>query len=100
MLWKAVFKPKMEEVPVIDNFLRDRLQPPNKHYMGHAGRIVIESPTRDDCFKTGEWLRHQNPLGKLLNYSVIGYDEQGKIIWVSYCKLCREGGKGKHYEHS
>jgi len=99
MLWKAVFKLRYEDVMAIDEFLLRRLKKPNRHYMGHAGRIVIESPTRDDSFKTAEWLRHQNPMGKPLDYSVIGYDEQGKIIYVSYCKKCREN-KGPHHEHS
>jgi hypothetical protein len=97
--WKAVFKTWTDDGPKIDEFLRDRLKLPNKHHMGNAGSVIIESPTRDDCFRTAEWLRHQNPLGKLLNYTIAGYDE-GKIIYVSYCKLCREGGKGKHHEHS
>lgn len=97
-LWRAVFHIPYEDVPKIDDFLQARLMQPNKHYMGHAGRIVIESPTRDDSFRTAEWVRHQNPLGKLLEYSVVGHDDEGKIIYLSYCKLCREG-KGPHHEH-
>jgi len=95
-IWKAVFKTWIDDAPAINNFLRDRLKLPNKHHLGQAGSIIIESPTRDDCFRTAEWLRHQNPTGKLLNYTVAGYDE-GKIIYVSYCKLCREGER--HDEH-
>jgi hypothetical protein len=95
--WRAVFHVPYEDVPKVDDFLSQRLKQPNKHYMGHAGRIIIESPTRDDSFRTAEWLRHQNPTGKLLNYTVAGYDE-GKIIYVSYCPKCRQG-EGRHDEH-
>jgi hypothetical protein len=98
-VWKAVFKTWTDDGPKIDEFLRQRLRPPSKHVMGDAGKVIIESPTRDTCFRTAEWLRHQNPLGKLLSYSIIGYEEE-KVIYVSYCKLCREGMKGKHHEHS
>jgi len=97
-IWKAVFKTWIDDGPKIDEFLRQRLKPPNKYIIGDAGKVIIESPTRDDCFRTAQWLRYNNPLGKLLNYSIVGTDAEGKIIWVSYCKRCREGGV--HHEHS
>jgi len=99
-LWRAVFNMTPEEALTLDEWLGRRLKEPCTHHR-YEGRIVIEGPTRDDVFKTSEWVRNQNPLGRKLNYSVIGYDENGKIAWLSYCKLCREQkGLTPHSQHS
>lgn len=83
---------------VLDQFLTGRLQDPCRHRIGHAGRILIEGPTRDDIFKTSEWFAHRNPLNRKLAYSVVGYEHR-KISFLSYCPRCRRG-EGPHYEHS
>ena len=96
-MWKAVFKLTTEEALTLDEWVGRRLRKPCTHHMGHAGRIIIDGPTRDDVFKTSEWVRNQNPLGRKLNYSVIGY-EGTTIIFLSYCRRCRSGES--HDEHS
>ena len=95
--WLGVFKLTPDAALTLREWLGQRLKPPCSADMGHAGRICIEGPDRDSLFKTCEWIRHQNPLGRKLDYSVIGY--KGKdIIWLSYCPKCRKG-EGPHHLH-
>ncbi len=96
--WRAVFKPKMDDVAQLDTFLTKKLQEPCRYHIAHAGRVLVEGPTRDDLFKTSEWIRHQNPIG-LIPYSVIGYEGQ-KIIFVDSCPKCRSKDVNTpHHEH-
>lgn len=97
-MWKAVFGLTPDNALTLDEWLGQKLRAPCRHYMGHAGRIVIEGPTKDDVFKTSEWIRNQNPFGVKLDYTVIGYEDT-TIIYLSYCPKCR-AGQGKHTEHT
>lgn len=100
--WKAVFKLGMDEVEKLYAWLDSKwsVDNPCTFRLGHAGRLIIEGKTRDQVFRVSEWIRNQNVLDKKLLYSVIGYNAEGKIIWVSYCHKCRSGKEGEHNEHS
>ncbi len=98
-VWRAVFRNTPEEGPVLDQFLKERLRDPHTHYLGHHLVLTVMSPTKDDAFKCGEWVRHQNPLGRLLDYTVIGYDG-GRVKYLSACRICRKGNSGPHHEHA
>lgn len=98
--WKGVFKLQMSEVESIYPWLDAKWSQTNPctFRLGHAARIIVEGKMRDDIFKVCEWIRHQNPLGKKLSYSVIGYNDT-TINYLSYCQKCRKG-EGRHDEHS
>jgi hypothetical protein len=65
----------------------------------------VEAANEDAIFTVGEWVRHSNPLGELLFYSVRGYDADGRTIFDSGCPVCREARREgrirdvKHYAH-
>jgi hypothetical protein len=64
------------------------------------GKVVLEGSSRDEVWRAAEWISHNAVPGKKLFYSVIGERvEKGlpKIIYLSYCRLCREG-KHEHGE--
>ena len=63
--------------------------------LGHGGRVLVRGKSRDEVFRVCEWIRNQNPLGKLA-YQVTGYRD-GAIIYVSWCPRCRRGEPhGRH----
>jgi len=98
--WFAVFKLQKDLDKLLEWLERKWSKDnPCTFRLGHSGRIIVEGDNRDSVFKCAQWIRHQNPTGRKLNYSVIGYSEDGKILWVSYCTICREG-KEPHYKHS
>jgi len=99
--WVSLFiLPYENELPELVDWLEERLKRDLHTYEKHEKppRIVIHSKTKDDAFKVGEWIRHKNNLGRVLNYSVLGFKE-GRIIWASWCSLCREGARTPHFTH-
>ncbi len=113
MFFKAVFKPKTSDGAIaLDNLLRAKLKKPMNYRLGHAFRVTIDVPdqgdvnkTRDECFKTAEWAQHNNGFADDIFYSVIGYDDELRIIFDSSCPTCKAASKKKtepktpHHEH-
>ncbi len=90
---------KTEEMNKVAVWLKENLKEPHKMEIGHR-TITIISQTKDESFKVGQWIRYQNPLGEPRNYTVIGRDEQGRIIFRSACKKCRNPDvQEPHYLH-
>ena len=97
-MYKLVFILAPEEVATLDTFLTERLKPEFGHRIGHGGRIIIDDlEGKDIAWRIGEWVRHNSPVEKI-RYTIVGYTEDLKVEYLSYCPLCREG-KGPHYEH-
>jgi len=97
-VWETVFKNSPDEAAILDGFLAENLHAHLRHRLGHHGRVIIVSPTKDDSFKAGEWLRHNNPLNRELLYSVVGW-KHGRIVFLSACHKCR-AGEGNHLKHA
>ena len=98
--WISVFKVGLEEVGRLYAWLEEKWSADNPctFRLGHANRIIIEGKERNGLFKVCQWVRYCNPV-RVIDYSVIGYGEQGKILYVSYCPLCRKI-KTPHHLHS
>jgi len=89
--WIAYFSIETNQTEKIKTFLENKLRHPNTFQINESTlTLMIISPTKDECFKTGQWFRYNNPLNKPLNYSVIGTKNK-QTIYISYCKKCRAG---------
>jgi len=103
VVWRAFFNLREDkEADALETFLAENLKEPHIFkvvrdvFSEHAKHIlIIESPTKDDCFKVAEWLRHRNPLGRKLFYSVIARIKD-RIVWASWCQECRAGVPHHH----
>jgi hypothetical protein len=105
--WEAIFKLRnSSEVDAVRSFLRSKLD--RTRVQGFRTRettVILEAANEDAIFTAGEWVRHGNPLGELLFYSVRGYDADGRMIFDSGCPVCREARREgrirdvKHYAH-
>ncbi len=106
MFFKAVLKPKNGDVAVaMDKLLQAKLKPPMNYRLGHYFRVMIDVPdcgspakTRDECFKTAEWARHNNGVSADIPYTVIGYDDELRIIYDSGCPVCKAKDPRPHYD--
>ena len=70
-----------------------------------AGEVVVgfgpevsRVPTRDDAWKLALFVKNQSGLKPI--FVIEEMDEQGRMVWVSNCSMCREKDKGPHYEHT
>lgn len=99
VVWKMIFKLEdVAEAQKLERWLRANLKEPYR--FKRVGRsIFIYTPSMDEAFKVGQWVRYNNPLGRLLDYTVIAEDWKHRIVWASYCRLCRAGHSKPHYEH-
>jgi len=97
--WKIVFFPRPEDSLRLDEFLSARLDPAYSHRLGHGGRVIIEEGLRncEESWKVALFVKHNCGI-KNLRHMIIGYEGK-KIIYLSYCFLCRQGKK-KHFEHA
>jgi len=99
--WKDIFSfDKSEEVSLVTQWLESNLRKPHRFEVGRR-TITIISPSKDESFQCGQWVRYQNPLGRHLLYTVFGRDEQGRILYRSKCKKCRDPDvQEPHYLHA
>jgi hypothetical protein len=105
--WEAIFKLRnSSEVDAVRSFLHSRLDRTRvQGFRTREATVILEAANEDAIFTVGEWVRHSNPLGELLFYSVRGYDADGRMIFDSGCPVCREARREgrirevKHYAH-
>ena len=105
--WEAIFKlHNSSEVDAVRSFLRSKLDRTRvQGFRTRENTVILEAANEDAIFTVGEWLRHSNPLGELLFYSVRGYDADGRMIFDSGCPVCREARREgrirdvKHHAH-
>lgn len=110
IMFRALFKPPVNDIEAILKFLEQKLKEPRKHLPSHSGGIMVELYGEDfpnlderglcdECWKTAEWIRHKNPAGDNLKYQITGY-EGTKILYTSGCEICRSRKDPRpHYEH-
>jgi hypothetical protein len=95
--WTADFKLETDkEVDALRRLLTSKLDKKLAHFRTQERRVILETTNEDAVFRTGQWLRYNNPLGQLLFYSVKGYDADGRVIFDSGCPVCRTARSDGH----
>lgn len=105
-VWTAFFNIKRDEtLRLLKEFLGEVSIPYDVSvaivegaYSRHAKHLlVVRAKTKDDAFRCGEFIRHnfRRRSGIPLFYSVAGRDGRGRLIYASWCRLCR-AGKHRH----
>lgn len=95
--WTADFRLETDkEVDALRRLLTSRLDKKLAHFRTQERKVILEATNEDAVFRTGQWLRYNNPLGRLLFYSVKGYDADGRVIFDSGCPVCRAARKEGH----
>ncbi|MEW5937977.1 MAG: hypothetical protein AB1665_09225 [Candidatus Thermoplasmatota archaeon] len=93
--WKVSFELKDGDLEAVEAFL-GRLRQPNTFESFRDG-IVVTSPSKDEAFKVGQWVRLRALRDRQPFYEVTGYRD-GRIVYRSRCRFCR-AGQGDHYRH-